>query len=104
MEANIQPCSAYCARKLDSILISENFDAVVFAWFKKITHGKHLWARNALSSFPALLLDSLIFIPIAFLGIMPVMPLIIGQIVLKWLVGLINVPFMYLNKWILFKK
>ncbi len=84
-----------------AFLISENFDAIVFSWFKKITRGKHLWTRNALSSLPALLIDTLIFIPIAFLGVMPVMPLIIGQIALKWLVGLINIPFMYLNKWIL---
>jgi hypothetical protein len=49
------------------------------------------------------LLDSLIFIPLAFLGVMPILPLIIGQTAVKWLVGLINIPFMYLNKAILGK-
>lgn len=86
-----------------AFLITENFDAYVFSWFKKITKGKHLWTRNAFSSIPALLLDSLIFIPIAFLGVMPISPLIIGQTAVKWLVGLVNVPFMYLNKAILSK-
>jgi len=61
-----------------AFLISENFDALVFAWFKKFTHGKYLWTRNVFSSFPALLIDSLIFIPLAFFGITPIMPLIIG--------------------------
>jgi uncharacterized integral membrane protein (TIGR00697 family) len=54
-----------------AFLISENFDAIIFAWFKKITKGRFLWMRNAFSSIPALALDSIIFIPLAFLGIMP---------------------------------
>ncbi|KKR13502.1 MAG: Conserved hypothetical integral membrane protein [Parcubacteria group bacterium GW2011_GWC1_39_29] len=84
-----------------AFLISENFDAFVYSWFKKLTHAKHLWMRNVFSSIPSLLLDSLIFIPIAFLGIVPLIPLIVGQTAIKWLVGLINIPFMYLNKYIL---
>lgn len=86
-----------------AFLITENFDAYVYSWFKKLTKGKYLWTRNVFSSIPALLLDSLIFIPIAFLGAMPILPLIIGQTAVKWLVGLINIPFMYLNKAILGK-
>ena len=86
-----------------AFLITENFDAFVFSWFRKLTKGKHLWTRNAFSSIPALLLDSLIFIPIAFFGVMPILPLIIGQTAVKWLVGLVNIPFMYLNKAILGK-
>ena len=84
-----------------AFLISENFDAFVYSWFKKLTHDKHLWMRNVFSSIPSLLLDSLIFIPIAFLGVAPLMSLMVGQTVVKWLVGLINIPFMYLNKYIL---
>ncbi|MBI5306226.1 queuosine precursor transporter [Candidatus Wolfebacteria bacterium] len=84
-----------------AFIITENFDAYVYSWFKKLTNGKYLWTRNAFSSIPALLLDSLIFIPLAFLGVMPILPLIIGQTAVKWLVGLINIPFMYLNKAIL---
>jgi hypothetical protein len=84
-----------------AFLISENFDAYIYSWFRRVTNNKNLWARNAFSSIPALLLDSLIFIPIAFLGVMPLLPLIIGQTAVKWLVGLINIPFMYLNKYIL---
>ncbi|MBI2633519.1 MAG: queuosine precursor transporter [Parcubacteria group bacterium] len=81
-----------------AFLISENFDAFAFEWFKKITHGKHLWMRNAFSSIPALTLDSIIFILIAFLGVMPIWQLILGQIVIKWIVGIIDIPFMYLNR------
>lgn len=87
-----------------AFIISENLDAYIFAWFKKFTKGKHLWTRNFFSSIPALLIDSLIFIPLAFGGTMPLLPLIIGQTSIKWLVGLINIPFMYLNKAIIGKE
>ncbi|HNW96295.1 MAG TPA: queuosine precursor transporter [Candidatus Paceibacterota bacterium] len=86
-----------------AFLISENADAYIFSWFKKITKGKHLWMRNIFSTIPALLIDSLIFIPLAFLGVMPILPLIIGQTAVKWLIGIINIPFMYLNRAILEK-
>lgn len=84
-----------------AFLITENLDAYVFSWFKGKTRGKYLWMRNVFSSIPALAIDSLIFIPIAFAGILPLWPLIIGQTAVKWLVGLVNIPFMYLNKWIM---
>lgn len=87
-----------------AFILTENFDAYIFDWFKKTTKGRHLWARNVFSSIPALALDSMIFISLAFSGIMPIWPLIIGQTSIKWLVGLVNIPFMYLNRWILFKK
>ncbi len=86
-----------------AFLISENFDAIVFSWFKNITKGRYLWMRNVFSSIPALTLDSFIFVTLAFLGIMPIWSLVLGQIVVKWLVGLVNIPFMYLNKYLLGK-
>lgn len=88
-----------------AFLISENFDAFIFAWFKKRTKGRHLWARNVFSSIPAMLLDSVIFSTLAFYGVVPdLLALIIGLTVIKWLVGIVNVPFMYLSRWIMFKK
>lgn len=88
-----------------AFLVSENLDAYIFDWFKKFTRGKHLWARNALSSLPSLAIDSFIFIPLAFYGgSLPLLPLILGQIVIKWMVGIVNIPFMYLNKIIMQKQ
>ncbi|MEK6891517.1 MAG: queuosine precursor transporter [Nanoarchaeota archaeon] len=86
-----------------AFLISENVDAYIFSWFKKTTKGKHLWMRNVFSSIPSMALDTIIFVVIAFSGIQPLMPLIIGVIVIKWLVGIIDIPFMYLNRWIMNK-
>jgi len=81
-----------------AFLVSENADAYIFAWFKKLTKGRHLWARNVFSSLPALALDSLVFVPLAFAGTMPLAPLIVGQVAIKWLTGVIDIPFMYLNR------
>jgi uncharacterized integral membrane protein (TIGR00697 family) len=81
-----------------AFLISENLDAIIYAWFKKITGGKHLWMRNSLSSLPSLALDSVIFITIAFWGVVPIGTLIVGQIAIKWIIGLIDIPFMYANR------
>jgi len=84
-----------------AFLVSENLDAIIFSWFKKKTNGKYLWIRNAFSSIPSLAIDSFIFIFLAFYGIYPIWALIFGQITIKWFIGLINIPFMYFNKWLL---
>ncbi|MFH2011908.1 MAG: queuosine precursor transporter [Pseudomonadota bacterium] len=87
-----------------AFLISENLDAYIYDWFKQFTKGKHLWMRNAFSSLPSMIVDSILFVTIAFWGIQPVIPIIIGLVVMKWLVGIVDIPFMYLNRFILYKK
>lgn len=86
-----------------AFLISENADAYIFSWFKKLTHKKHLWMRNVFSSIPAMALDTIIFVTIAFYRVQPLLPLITGVLVIKWIVGVVDVPFMYLNRWIMYK-
>ncbi|RLC95073.1 MAG: VUT family protein [Chloroflexi bacterium] len=86
-----------------AFLVSENLDAWVFDWFRRVTGGRYLWMRNVFSSVPALSVDTLLFISIAFWGLMPMGDLIVGQLYTKWLVGLVNIPFMYLNRWLMFK-
>ena len=87
-----------------AFLVSENLDAWVYDLFRRLTKGRHLWMRNAFSSVPALTIDTFLFISIAFWGRLPMIPLIQGQLYTKWLVGLINIPFMYFNRWLIFKR
>ncbi len=87
-----------------AFLISENADAYIFSWFKKLTQGKHLWSRNIFSAIPAMTLDTIIFVTIAFYGIQPLLPLIFGVLIIKWLVGIIDIPFMYLNRHMMERK
>jgi uncharacterized integral membrane protein (TIGR00697 family) len=87
-----------------AFLVSGNIDAYIFDWFKKVTKGKYLWMRNVFSSLPAMALDTVIFVTIAFAGVQPLLPIIVGTMAIKWLVGIIDIPFMYLNRMILYKK
>jgi uncharacterized integral membrane protein (TIGR00697 family) len=87
-----------------AFLVSENLDAVLYAQLRKVTKNRHLWIRNIFSDLISLAVDSGIFVTLAFYGVLPVLPLIWGQIVLKWLVGVLDTPFMYLSRWVLYYK
>src|SRR3989344_5522743 len=56
-----------------AFFISENIDAYIYAWFRRVTAGRHLWLRNAVSTLPALVIDSALFVPLAFFGVLPFM-------------------------------
>jgi len=81
-----------------SFLITENLDALLYAKLKKITKGKNLWIRNIFSDIPTLALDSFIFVTIAFGGLLPIWPIIWGQLLTKWFFGVVDTPFMYLSR------
>ncbi len=110
-----------------SFLISERFDAWIYDRLKSLIHDKtaagrewwkYLWIRNVFSDIISLGLDSIIFVPLAFLILptvhqmidpntfVPIFPLvvildlIIGQIGTKWVLGIIDTPYMYLTRWI----
>lgn len=89
---------------LIAFTISENADAYLFHWLRNLTKDKHLWMRNAFSSLPSMALDSTIFTALAFAGVLPLWPIIIGDIVIKWLVGVADVPFMYLSRAVLMRQ
>jgi len=112
-----------------SFIISERFDAWVYdklkLWISDKTQGgkewwKYLWIRNVFSDILSLGLDTFLFIPLAFyilpsilniLGgseyVMDIDLLITitqGQLIMKWIYGLIDTPYMYLTRWIYDKK
>lgn len=112
-----------------SFLISERFDAWIYdgirSWIHTRTNAgkewwKYLWIRNVLSDILSLGLDSILFIPLAFLVFPSIQKifdasievisldfmftLIIGQLITKWFLGLIDTPYMYLTRWIYNKK
>jgi len=80
--------------------ISQFTDVFVFHFLKVRQQGKDmLWLRNTGSTFVSQLVDSTSFILMAFYGIVP-MPIIInmilGQIVIKWIISLIDTPVVYI--------
>lgn len=87
-----------------TFLVSENLDAYLFAFVKKLTGGNYLWIRNAGSSIISLSVDTILFVTLAFYGVgLPLWSLMVGQFLTKYLVAIVDIPFMYLNRWIIYK-
>jgi len=82
---------------LIAYLVSTLIDVQVFAWWRERV-GRYRWARVLLSNSVSTLIDSTMFITIAFLGVMPVLPLIAGQYVVKMAVTLVSIPLIYAVK------
>ena len=85
------------AASLIAYLISTLIDVQVFAWWRERV-GRYRWARVLTSNTVSTLIDSVVFITIAFLGVMPVLPLIAGQYAVKMAVTLVSIPLIYAVK------
>ena len=89
------------AGSLLAYVVSQNWDVLVFHRLKERTSGRWLWLRNIVSTASSQLVDTVIFIVVAFalfqgLSTDEVLGLIIGQYLFKLaLVGL-DTPFVYL--------
>ncbi len=77
--------------------ISQTHDVWLFHFIRTATGGKHLWLRNNLSTAVSQLIDSTLFIILAFYGTLPVLPLIIGQWTAKMAIAMCDTPFVYLG-------
>ncbi|MDG6219781.1 MAG: queuosine precursor transporter, partial [Candidatus Thermoplasmatota archaeon] len=83
-----------------SFLITQILDAHVFASLKR-KFPERIVLRSTMSDALGLTLDSLIFVTIAFWGVAPLLPLIIGQIVAKNIIGFLDTPwFVWYKKYL----
>jgi uncharacterized integral membrane protein (TIGR00697 family) len=85
-------------------LVSQFHDVWAFHFWKKITGGRHLWLRNNFSTAVSQLIDSCLFITVAFYGVMPVWPLIWSQWFVKLAIAFLDTPIIYGIVWLLRKK
>ncbi|NDV27456.1 queuosine precursor transporter [Desulfovibrio sp. JC010] len=76
-------------------LVSQTNDVRIFHLLRRMTGGKHLWLRNNLSTIVSQLIDSTIFVTVAFYGVMPVTDIIIGQWVAKVAIAFLDTPLVY---------
>lgn len=92
------------AASLAAYIISQLHDVWAFNFWRKVTSGKHLWLRNNLSTITSQLLDSVVFISLAFLGQFKyeeILILIFYQFLVKISLAIIDTPFCYLMvKWV----
>src|SRR5690625_1413193 len=88
---------------LTSYLFSQYIDVNLFSYLKKETNGKQLWLRNNGSTMTSQLIDSILFITVAFVGVMPIssiLTMILAQYVVKVIFALADTPFIYpLVRW-----
>ncbi len=78
--------------------MGEYSNSVVLSKMKIITKGKWLWTRTIGSTVVGELVDSLIFVTIAFLGVLPtelIIPLIISNYLFKTGVEVLFTPITY---------
>lgn len=80
---------------LTAYLISSFVDAEIFAFWKAHIHGMK-WVRVLVSNGISTGVDSVVFITLAFYGLMPVWTLIQGQYVVKMAITLLSLPLIYL--------
>ena len=82
-------------------------DIKVFAYFKELTQGKHLWLRNNVSTILGQLIDSLTVISIlCFFEIIPweqFLIVILSSFTVKLLAALADTPFCYLGHYLISK-
>lgn len=82
---------------LVAYLCSQSWDVYVFHKLKNINGEKHKWIRNNLSTMTSQIIDTAIFITIAFWGSVPnIFTMIFSQYLVKLVYALLDTPFFYI--------
>ncbi len=85
-------------------LVSQHHDVFAFHLWRKLTKGKWLWLRNNASTMVSQGIDTLIFISIAFVGVVQtdvLIEMIVVQYVIKLIIALVDTPLCYALVWLI---
>lgn len=91
---------------LSAYLLSQLHDVWAFHFWKSKTGEKQLWLRNNASTLISQLIDSTVFVVIAFWGVFEfsvVLQIFISTYLFKVIVALFDTPVLYLGKKLLLK-
>jgi queuosine precursor transporter len=86
---------------LTAYLVSQLHDVWAFDYWKRRTGGRFLWLRNNASTMISQGLDSIIFVCIAFWGIVSwvdFFQILITTYILKFIIAVADTPFIYVAK------
>lgn len=88
------------AASLVAYLVSQSWDVWLFHKLKEKCNGKHKWLRNNASTLTSQMIDTAIFITIAFWGVVPnIWVMILSQYLIKAAYALLDtIPFYLLTK------
>ena len=87
------------AASMIAYLVSQHHDVWAYGFWRRKTGGKHMWLRNNASTMASQGIDTLIFITLAFYGLVPnsiLLQMMAGQYVIKVLIAALDTPFIYL--------
>jgi uncharacterized integral membrane protein (TIGR00697 family) len=84
---------------LAAYVLSQFHDVWLYTLLKDRMRGRRLWLRNNLATILSQLIDSVVFIAIAFYGVMPIGSLILGQWSVKAVLALCDTPLVYAAVW-----
>ena len=87
------------AASLVAYLFSQFYDVWLYTLLRDRMQGRRLWLRNNVATILSQLIDSVVFIIIAFYDVMPVWPLISGQWAVKVVLALCDTPLVYGALW-----
>ncbi|MGL1890596.1 MAG: queuosine precursor transporter [Spirochaetaceae bacterium] len=85
-------------------IVSQYNDVWLFHFFKRLTNNKYLWLRSIGSTTISQIIDSILFIFIAFYSSINILPMIMGQIIIKFSLAILLTPFLYLIRYSFLKK
>jgi len=89
------------AASVIAYMVSQHHDVWAFHFWKDRFQGKHLWLRNNASTIVSQLIDTVIFITIAFYGTFPIFTMIRDMWMVKTAVALLDTPFIYAVSWLI---
>lgn len=87
------------AGSLVAYLASQHHDVLAFHFWKAKTRGRFLWLRNCASTMVSQAIDSVLFCFIALWGLYDTgiwLEILATTYILKWVVALLDTPFIYL--------
>ncbi|NDO18804.1 queuosine precursor transporter [Lachnospiraceae bacterium MD329] len=81
---------------LGAFMVSQTVDVILFHWLKEQTGNKYKWLRNNASTMCSQFIDTIIFIIIAFYGVVEnIWLMALAQYVVKWILAAFDTPFFY---------
>jgi len=93
-EQVLGPTARIVAASLTAFFLASLVDTEVYAWIRGRNRG-HRWLSVLGSNAVGTLLDSVLFISLAFYGRFPLLPLIIGNYTIKMMVTTLSLPLIY---------
>jgi uncharacterized integral membrane protein (TIGR00697 family) len=79
-----------------SYMVGNHVDVIIFHAIRKKTGEKWFWLRKNVSTAVSQLIDTIIFMTVAFWGVFPIAKAIPGQYLLKFAVAVVCTPLSYL--------